>query len=219
MRSWWLPPAVAFGLVLLVAPAAVRWYGAHDGKAGRFDYFVLSLSWSPEHCAGEDARADEPQCNASRPYGFVVHGLWPQSEDGSGDSCAAGGRLDRSIVDGMLDIMPSPSLVRHEWKTHGACSGMPPADYFAKVRAARARVHIPEAYQDPRRARYVDAKEVRTEFSQANPDFERGGFAVICRQRHLREVRVCLDKDLRPRPCGRGVHDQCRGEGAVRPLR
>jgi ribonuclease T2 len=219
MRCWRLPPAVALGLVLLVAPAAARWYGAHDDKAGQFDYFVLSLSWSPEHCASEDTRADEPQCNASRPYGFVVHGLWPQSEDGPPDSCASGGRLDRSIVDGMLDIMPSPSLVRHEWKTHGACSGMQPADYFAKVRAARARMQIPEAYQDPRRARYVDAKEVRREFSQANPDFEGGDFAVICRQGHLREVRICLDKDLRPRSCGRGVHDQCRGEVAVRPLR
>jgi len=206
------------GATLLVAPVTARWDGERDDRTGQFDYFVLSLSWSPEHCA-DDRKADQLQCSASRPYGFVVHGLWPQSEDGSIESCAGGGGLERSTVDDMLDIMPSRSLVRHEWKTHGVCSGMPPADYFAKVRAARARVHIPEAYQDPRRARYVDAKEVRKEFSQANPDFELGGFAVICRQRHLREVRVCLDKDLRPRPCGRSVHDQCRGEVAVRPLR
>jgi ribonuclease T2 len=219
LRPWRMLATAVFGAKLLVAPAPARWYGAYDSRAGQFDYFVLSLSWSPEHCASEDRNTGEPQCSSSRPYGFVVHGLWPQSEESSLDSCAAGGRLDRSIVDGMLDIMPSPSLIRHEWKRHGTCSGMPPTEYFAKVRAAHDRVHIPEEYQDPRRARYVDAKEVRREFSQANPDFEVGDFAVICRKGHLREVRVCLDRDLRPRTCGRDVHDQCRGEVAVRPLR
>jgi ribonuclease T2 len=210
-----------FAAIVLSSPAIARWHASTsaDARAGQFDYFLLSLSWSPEHCAGDGLKADELQCSSARPYGFVVHGLWPQSEDGPRDSCAAGGRLNRSIVDGMLDIMPSASLIRHEWKTHGACSGMPPADYFAKVRAARSRVHIPEAYRDPRRVRYVDAKEVRRDFLQANAGFDGADFAVICRQRHLREIRVCLEKDLRPRACGPDVHDQWRGEVAVRPLR
>jgi ribonuclease T2 len=221
IHPWRLLTATTLGATLLVAPATVQWPGAssHDSRAGEFDCFVLGLSWSPEHCAGAEARADEPQCSSHRPYGFVVHGLWPQSEDGPLDSCDAGGRLDPSVVDGMLDLMPSPALVRHEWRRHGTCSGMPPANYFAKVRAAHARVHIPDAFQDPRRARYVDAKVVRREFSQANPDFDVSDFAVICRQGHLREVRVCLDRELRPRSCGRRVRDQCRGEVAVRPIR
>ncbi len=209
----------AFGVTLLAARATARWHGGHDGRAGQFDYFVLSLSWSPEHCAGADARADEPQCSSSRPYGFVVHGLWPQSSSGSLDSCTAGGRLDASIVDGMLDLMPSGALVRHEWKRHGTCSGMPPAGYFEKVRAAHDRVRIPDAYLNPKRPRRVDAKEVRKDFLQANPGFDGDDLAVVCRRRYLREIRVCLDKELRPRTCGPDVRDQCRGEVTVRPMR
>jgi len=208
----------ASSLALLVAPARAR-CEARGASSARFDYFVLTLSWSPEHCAGGDGRADELQCGSSKPHGFVVHGLWPQSASGSLDSCAAGGRLDPSLVDGMLDLMPSPSLVRHEWKRHGTCSGMPPAEYFDAVRAARGRVRIPEAYSHPRRSRTVDAQEVRTDFLRANPGFDGRDFAVVCRQRHLREVRVCLDRELRPTACGGEVRDQCRGEITVRPIR
>jgi len=71
--------------------------------AGQFDHFVLSLSWSPEHCASANRSTTDPQCGSSRRYGFVAHSLWPQHGSGFLESCAAGGRLDRSIVDGMLD--------------------------------------------------------------------------------------------------------------------
>jgi len=219
LEPWRILVSVAFGATLLAATAAARWYGAHDGRAGDFDYFILSLSWSPEHCASADGRANDLQCSSSRRYGFVVHGLWPQSGGGSLESCAAGGRLGPSIVDGMLDLMPSPALVRHEWKKHGTCTSMPPTGYFEKVRAARSRVRIPEAYHDPQQTRTVDANEVRRDFLQANPGFDGDDLAIICGRRHLREVRVCLDKELRPRACGPDVRDRCRGEVAVRPVR
>jgi ribonuclease T2 len=220
LAGWAILVIFALGVALAVAPAAAPWDRAsHSGRVGHFDYFVLSLSWSPEHCASATGRTDEPQCGSSRQYGFVVHGLWPQSDRGSLDSCAAGGRLDPSVVDGMLDLMPSPSLVRHEWKKHGTCTGMPPAEYFARVRVAHDRLRIPDAYRDPKQARRVDAKEVRKDFLQANPGLDGEDLAVICRQRHLREIRVCLDKELRPTACGPDVRDQCRGEVVVRPVR
>src|SRR3954470_21102045 len=40
-----------------------------------FDFYVLSLSWSPSYCEAEGADANPQQCKAARPYAFVVHGL------------------------------------------------------------------------------------------------------------------------------------------------
>ncbi|MCC2111314.1 MAG: hypothetical protein KDJ16_04705, partial [Hyphomicrobiales bacterium] len=68
------------GIIAAVAAAAQ----GSRGAPGDFDYYVLSLSWSPSYCEAEgDPR--EPQCRKERPsrrYAFVVHGLWPQYERG-----------------------------------------------------------------------------------------------------------------------------------------
>jgi hypothetical protein len=72
------------------------------------------------------------------------------------------------------------------------------AVYFAKVRAAYTSVHMPEPYHDPRGVRHIDAKRIRREFLQPNPVFDDGDLAVVCSQRYLHEVRICLDKELRP---------------------
>ena len=39
--------------------------------------------------------------------------------------------------------------------------------------------------------------------------------AVICGQNHLIELRVCLTKEMQPRPCGQAVHDQCRDQPVI----
>ena len=53
-----------------------------------FDFYVLSLSWSPSYCEAEGDDANRQQCEAARPYAFVVHGLWPQFERGFPQECA-----------------------------------------------------------------------------------------------------------------------------------
>src|SRR5215212_5317363 len=58
---------------------------AQDGRQnapGEFDFYVLSLSWSPSFCdaaseRGNSGRNQQAQCGG-RPFSFVVHGLWPQ---------------------------------------------------------------------------------------------------------------------------------------------
>jgi ribonuclease I len=52
--------------------------GPSNYPAGRFDFFVLSLSWSPQFCSTPAGRKSSMQCGGSRAYGFVLHGLWPQ---------------------------------------------------------------------------------------------------------------------------------------------
>jgi ribonuclease T2 len=101
---------------------------------GQFDHYVLSLSWSPSFCETATVNARRQQCGP-RPYSFVVHGLWPQYERGFPESCQVPPpRLDRRIMSSMLDLMPAPGLVFHEWDQHGTCSGLQPREYFDVVR-------------------------------------------------------------------------------------
>ena len=47
----------------------------------------------------------------------------------------------------LYDLMPSAGLIRHEWTSHGACSGLSQSDYFAVLRMAREKVAIPEQFR------------------------------------------------------------------------
>jgi ribonuclease T2 len=222
-RRPWCARLVGLGasavlLVLGLFGAVAR---AQDAP-GRFDYYLLSLSWSPSYCAEPDMAARDPrQCGIDRRFSFVVHGLWPQHERGWPSGCAAGPRdAPASLVSAMLDIMPSPRLVEHEWDAHGKCSGLDPHAYFGLTRRARARVAIPAAYAAPQRALRVTGADVERAFVAANPGLTPAMIAVQCDRTRLREVRVCLTKDLRYRACGGDVRDRCgAGEVAMPPVR
>src|SRR5438067_13666950 len=87
------------------APAQDR----RQNEPGKFDFYVLSLSWSPSFCeaTAERGRESKEQCGA-RPFSFVVHGFWPQYERGSPEFCRVPApRLDRNVVSSMLDLMPA----------------------------------------------------------------------------------------------------------------
>ncbi|WP_201404400.1 ribonuclease T [Kaistia sp. 32K] len=185
---------------------------------GEFDFYVLSLSWSPTYCQ-DRGTSDRIQCGGPRPFAFVVHGLWPQYERGSPRNCDVGPRsgLPRRLVDGMLDIMPSPGLVRHEWRTHGSCSGLEPADYFALTRQANQAVRIPERFVDVETYLTVSPDEVEAAFIAANPGLRRDGIAVSCDSRRLKEVRICLTRDLRFRSCAEVDRKACRNDRLTMP--
>lgn len=211
----------ALPAVLLAAPAQAKHRKKHHPKptpvSGTFDYYVLSLSWSPEHCA-EPAGNGDLQCGAERKFAFVLHGLWPQFEKGFPQSCS-NVKLSSAIRDSMLDIMPSTKLVEHEWSKHGTCSGLAPDAYFATARQAFTGVKLPAPYQDPPAAFQTNVGEVEQAFAGANPDLDAQKIAVQCKGKFLQEVRVCLDKDLHPRACGHDVKDGCGGQITVRPVK
>src|SRR6266446_6209030 len=190
--------AVALWLTVAVTGIAVA-QDRRQNQPGQFDFYVLSLSWSPSFCeaAGERGTPPQQQCGA-RPYSFVVHGLWPQYERCFPEFCQQPApRLDRNIVSSMLDLMPAPRLIFQQWDKHGTCSGLSASAYFELVRKARAVVKIPEPYVEVTRALTVTPDEVEEEFVKANPGLTRDGIAVTCRSRRLGEVRICLGKDLR----------------------
>jgi len=215
---------VAFATALLVAVAADFDGGAaaqdrRQNEPGQFDFYVLSLSWSPSFCeaSGERGTPPQQQCGA-RPYSFVVHGLWPQYEKGFPEFCQyPAPRLDRNIMTSMLDLMPAPRLIYHEWDKHGTCSGLNQRAYFETIRKARAQVKIPEAYLDPKQILTVTPDEVEEAFVETNPGLTRDAIAVTCGSRRLDEVRICIGKDLRFRPCPEIDSRACRRDKVVMP--
>ena len=154
-----------------------------------------------------------------RRFGFVAHGLWPQYEKGWPEACG-GGPLERALIDRMIDIMPSPKLIRHEWEKHGTCSGLSAAEYFGKVREAFEQVKIPPAFEGPAATVATTPQKFRRAFLEANPALGERSVALQCSGRYLQEVRVCLDPQLAPRNCSAEVRDRCAGpQMLVRPVR
>jgi ribonuclease T2 len=210
---------VAAVFVLVAGPAAAQ--DRRQNKAGEFDFYVLALSWSPSFCA-ESAerypdRMPQPQCGP-RPYAFVVHGLWPQYEKGFPEYCQVPApRLSRGIVSGMLDLMPSPRLVFHEWDRHGVCSGHSASRYFDSVRKARAVVKIPDPYIELSAPLTVTPNEVEEAFIKANPGLTSAAIAVDCSAKRLREVRICMTKEFGFRECPEIDRRACRRDKLLMP--
>lgn len=184
-----------------------------------FDFYLLVLSWSPTHCSSEAGRGrdDDLQCRAGRPYGFVLHGLWPQHERGYPENCVSREprRLSDDVLQEALKLSPSRQLVQHEWEKHGTCSGLSQEDYFAAAGLAVDGVKVPRAYRSPSQVLFTTANDVKRGFLDANPGLSPGGILATCRGNEIGEVRVCLDKELRPRACSREVlKKHCGGRDA-----
>jgi ribonuclease T2 len=211
---------LAFASSLLAAvslPASAQ--DARQNEPGKFDFYVLSLSWSPSFCASahDSGRSGGAQCG-TRPYSFVVHGLWPQYEKGFPEYCEQPSpRLYHGIVSEMLDLMPAPHLIYNEWDKHGTCSGLGPRVYFETIRKARAAVKIPPDYVDLKDPLSVAPDAVRDAFIKANSGLTPAGIAVDCDNRRLTDIRICFSKDLQFRDCPGVVKRACRRDQIVMP--
>ena len=215
---------IAAGVVLVAAPAAAQrdttggfareanpnGRTQRTYEAGKFDYYVMALSWSPSYCAGLPRDGYDPQCNRrdGKRYSFVLHGVWPQFEKGWPQDCPSADRgfVPRPVANRMLDIMPSDRLVFHEYRKHGVCSGLGVDGYFDLSRSLYNKVKIPQKYNaisDPRT--FVSTQELIADIVAANPGMKPDGIAVECGGPgpRLKEIRVCFDKGGEFRSCGR----------------
>ena len=189
---------------------------------GEFDFYVLSLSWSPSFCEaaserGNNGRGTQAQCGG-RPYSFVVHGLWPQYERGFPEYCQRPSpRLARNIMTSMLDLMPAPGLIYNEWDKHGTCSGLGERAYFEAIRKARAAVKIPEEFLQLTEPKTIAPDELETAFIKANPGLSNSAISVPCDSKRLSEVRICLSKDLQFRSCEEIDRRACRRDQVLMP--
>jgi ribonuclease T2 len=206
-------------LVLSLTFSSATAQDRRQNKSGEFDFYVLALSWSPSFCeaTAERGRESKEQCGP-RPFSFVVHGLWPQYEKGFPEYCQVPApRLNGGIVSSMLDLMPSPRLVFHEWDRHGTCSGLNPRAYFDNVRKARAVVKIPDQYLELKEPLTVTPDEVEDAFVKANPGLTRGGVAVTCDSKRMSEVRICVSREFGFRDCPDIDRRACRRDKLVMP--
>lgn len=197
-RHWKI--AIGLCLVCLIGVTTAehrnhRHSSTQGGQAGKFDYYVLALSWSPEFCYNH---ADKPECRSGH-YGFIVHGLWPQFTEGYPENCSS--QASRAALPEPDDLMPDPELIRHEWETHGTCSGLEPAAYFKLVRQAYAAVQVPSRFNHPTRPFSVAPSDIKREFVASNPRLQIEDMVVGCGNNYLTGVSICLTKSLAPNSC------------------
>ena len=213
--------ALAGACLLVCLPAAAQAQReARGAPTGQFDFYVLALSWSPGFCEISGSRSQ--QCDPGSGLGFVVHGLWPQNEQGYPSFCEPGGRfVPRAAVEEARGLFPDDNLARYQWRKHGTCSGDAPSAYFRAVQRARERVRIPDGLKALRAQAKVMPTEIEQAFIKANPDLRPDMMSVSCGRRILQEVRICFDRDLRGfRSCPEVDRDTCRaGEILVPSVR
>lgn len=197
-------------LTLGCAPAMSRHHGPRDlddATPGVFDYYLLSLSWSPNYClTHEDDRA---QCNR-KGLGFVLHGLWPQFDAGDYPQyCRGEQSLSAPAAALGQTIYPSPRLMEHEWQSHGSCSGLDAVSYFKTADRALASLQVPQMLEAPPHSLMISGAQIVAEFRSANPRLPENTVTVVCNHGQLSEVRVCLTRELAPRSCGQRVRSTC----------
>jgi ribonuclease T2 len=205
--------------LMLLAIAALCWSTtarAEGDRAGDFDYYVLSLSWSSAWCMLEGDSRGDPQCKSGRGLTFVLHGLWPQYEDGWPSFCRTTERdPTRAETATMADIMGGSGLAFYQWKKHGRCSGRSAQDYYRTARDAYRRVTIPDFFAKVDRPLEVPASVIEEAFLEANPGLSHDQITITCDEGLIQEARICLTPDLDFRRCGDDVIRDCRLKDAV----
>jgi ribonuclease T2 len=184
--------AIGLSFFLLSGSALAR-RKTSAAQAGNFAYYLLTLSWAPDYCALPNVDKDPRECGAGKNIGFVVHGLWPQAAQGKGpENCGPASPVSQDIVQLMLNYIPTPGLIQHEWSAHGTCSGLSAADYFANVRKARDSINIPPDFKAPSQPMNLSPAQIDARFATANPSVPKAAFRSSCTNGALQEARICF---------------------------
>jgi ribonuclease T2 len=127
--------------------------------------------------------------------------LWPQNSDGSyPQNCSdAPGPANPSQYS---DIYPDQGLLKHEWQTHGTCSGLSADAFFTTARAAFQSFKIPPKLAKLNAQISLPPEQILSLVMQSNPAIVAGDLALSCGNNYLTAVEVCLDKQLHPIACG-----------------
>src|SRR5258707_207961 len=129
LKAWILRSSISLGLLAFAALAGAGTISAQDRRQnapGEFDFYVLSLSWSPSFCEAASERGgggrSQIQCGG-RGFFFRVAGVWPPYEHGlSGYFQRPAPPLDPNIMSSMLGLMPAPGLIFAAWGNPATCS-------------------------------------------------------------------------------------------------
>ncbi len=161
--------------------------------AGQFAYYKLAISLAREWCIA-NAKPNDAQC--SREY--VVHGLWPQCQNGYPADCrlANPAQQDRLDLARVKRFMPSDFLIRHEWEKHGSCTGQRRSEYFATTEQLFNKLVLPRLQPG-----LYSVADLTTQIATANPGMPRESIELACdedaskpgaRGDTLDEIRICF---------------------------
>jgi len=213
---------VASAVALLGLTVAGTAQNLPPAATAPFDFYVMTLSWSPGFCDLGGEEKSPQQCATGVGDGFVVHGLWPDNRASADpadcDSSKAVSPADLAAASGLY---PSDNLAEHEYAKHGTCTGLSAADYFADVRYVRDQLNIPAMFKSPHERRQVSPRDIEQAFIAANANLSPKNMAVTCARGELVDVRFCLSRDLKafvncPKVAGHTCH---RRSIAIAPLR
>ena len=175
--------------------------------------YVLALSWSPQFCKLRDNESRfSGQCGAAPPFGFILHGLWPDAE-GQGEPrwCRKVPALSKALVRQNFCSTPSPQLQQREWAKHGSCITRDPAAYFASATRLFGSIKTPDMNTLSRSP--LDVRGFTAAFVAANPGLPADAIRLdLSDIGWLEEVRICYGTDYRPRACPRDISGA--GDGA-----
>jgi ribonuclease T2 len=214
---------VATGALALVGlPLAAFGQNAPPVATASFDYYVMTLSWSPGFCDLGGEEKSPRQCAVGSGQGFVVHGLWPNERYGPNpEACRPDEYVGAADLAATRGLYPAEGLAAYEYRQHGTCTGLSARDYFATVRYVRDQLVIPEILQGPRQRLRVSPADLQQAFVAANANLRPDNMAITCSRGQLVDVRFCLSKDLRafavcPKVSGHTCHSSSI---AVAPVR
>ncbi len=177
-----------------------------DGPARRAPIggYTLAASWSPEYCKTARDRKSMQCSVAVGRFGFVLHGLWPESAYGAPPQwCAITPMPDAASLRANLCMSPSPYLLAHEWAKHGSCMARRPADYYRIEARLWRGLQWPDADRLARRPG-LTAGGLRAAFIEGNPGWRAAQIGLLVSDTGwLREIHLCYDRRLRATACPR----------------
>ncbi|SMQ68915.1 ribonuclease T2 [Altererythrobacter xiamenensis] len=165
--------------------------------------YTLALSWAPEYCKGrENRRRDALQCSGKNGrFGFVVHGLWPDSGRTWPQWCPTRQNPTGTEIARQLCLSPSARLVARQWAKHGSCMTRRPETYFKVTRILWNSLRWPD-YDRISREDGLTAGDIRKAFVDANPGWREDAVGVRLNDRGwLEELRLCYSRRFRPIRC------------------
>jgi ribonuclease T2 len=196
---------ITASVLLTTASVSTNAFAQSRGTPGKFDFYVLALSWSPDYCANNGQR-DRQQCKEGKKLGFVLHGLWPQYQKGYPANCSTE-IMPEAVKQQFPNLFPSAKLYNHEWEKHGTCTGLTPSQYLTLSKQKKDSVSIPTAYLKPDKPFRTTISQLQSDFTLSNPGFNSQSVAPSCSGsgRFLQEILVCFTKDGKPGPCSAEV--------------
>lgn len=183
-------------------PAAVR----PDGPVRKrpVGWYTLAASWSPDYCKMSGDRASMQCSGRNGRFGFILHGLWPESNRGPYPQWCSSTPIPRAqTLRKHLCMTPSARLLNHEWAKHGSCMTKKPETYFTVAGILWRSIRWPDADYLSRKEN-LTAGDLREAFRIANPDWSADQIGIrTSAGGWLKAVHLCYGRTFMPRRCPR----------------